>query len=155
MAKRIWICKLLNYKWAQLLEGFNFSPKIASKVNGISNAKLSRHNLTEYKKELLKQFKDGKIIDFYTGQEIEEKDISVDHVIPWSFMYSDDIWNLVITSKSNNSSKSNSIPSDEVIKRLKERNLEIKDFLDSKYKEEMELSIKNDYVDKFYYECRL
>ena len=34
------ISKLLNYKWAQLLEKFNYQPKIASKVNGISEAKL-------------------------------------------------------------------------------------------------------------------
>ena len=49
-------------------------------------------------------------------------DISVDHVIPWSFMYSDDIWNLVLTTKSNNSKKSNIVPSEDVIERLKERN---------------------------------
>ena len=37
----------------------------------------------------------NKPIDFYTGDELDMDDISVDHVIPWSFMYSDDIWNLV------------------------------------------------------------
>ena len=31
------LSKLLNYKWAQLLEKFNFCPKIANKVNGISS----------------------------------------------------------------------------------------------------------------------
>ena len=39
-------------------------------------------------------------------------------------MYSDDIWNLVVTSKSNNSSKSNTIPSEEIINRLKEMCIE-------------------------------
>lgn len=33
----------------------------------------------------------NKPIDFYTGEELQPDDISVDHVIPWSFMYSDDI----------------------------------------------------------------
>lgn len=33
----------------------------------------------------------NKPIDFYTGDELDMDDISVDHVIPWSFMYSDDI----------------------------------------------------------------
>ena len=60
----------------------------------------------------------NKPIDFYTGDELDMDDISVDHVIPWSFMYSDDIWNLVLTSKSNNSSKSNHIPSKEVFEQL-------------------------------------
>ena len=90
-------------------------------------------------------------IDFYTGKVLQENDISVDHVIPWSFMYSDDIWNLVLTSKSNNSSKSNIIPSQGVIESLKERNARLVKLInDNKYKDELLLAIENDYVDKFY-----
>lgn len=149
------LSKLLNYKWAQLLEKFNFCPKIASKVNGISESKLSRNSLNKYKEELLKEFANGKVIDFYTGEELEISDISIDHVIPWSFMYSDDIWNLVVTSKSHNSSKSNTIPSEEIINKLKERNKKLLSILDGKYKNDLKLSIDNNYLDKFYYECRL
>lgn len=149
------LSKLLNYKWAQLLEKFNFCPKIANKVNGISEAKLSRNSLSKYKEELLKEFISGKVIDFYSGEEIDPSDISIDHVIPWSFMYSDDIWNLVITSKSNNSSKSNTIPSEEIIKRLKERNEKLLNILEGKYKDDLKLSIENNYLEKFFYECRL
>lgn len=64
----------------------------------------------------------NKPIDFYIGDELDMDDISVDHVIPWSFMYSDDIWNLVLTFKSHNSSKSNHIPSKEVFEQLNQRN---------------------------------
>ncbi|MGM9971408.1 MAG: HNH endonuclease domain-containing protein [Anaeroplasmataceae bacterium] len=149
------LSKLLNYKWAQLLEKYNFSPKIASKVNGISEAKLKRNNLKKYKEELLKEFKGKEIIDFYTGTPISENDISIDHVIPWSFMYSDDIWNLVITSKSFNSSKSNSIPSNETIEKLKIRNNNLNPLLSGSFKLAMDEAIKNNYVDKFYYESRL
>lgn len=149
------LSKLLNYKWSQLLEKYNFAPKIASKVNGISLAKLRRNGLTKYKNELLKEFDGKKPIDFYTGKELENGDISVDHVIPWSFMYSDDIWNLVLTSKSNNSSKSNSIPSIEVIEKLKERNKMLYNILDGGFKHDLEEAINNNYIDKFYYECRL
>lgn len=149
------LSKLLNYKWAQLLEKFNFAPKIASKVNGISEAKLKRNNLNKYKEELLKEFEGKEIIDFYTGKPISKEDISIDHVIPWSFMYSDDIWNLVITSKSINSSKSNSIPSNEIIERLKERNKNLETLLSGSFKLSMDEAIKNNYVDKFFYESRL
>ncbi len=149
------ISKLLNYKWAQLLENFNYSPKIVSKINGISNAKLKRNNLAKYKEELLKQFANVKPIDFYTGKELNEEDISVDHVIPWSYMYSDDIWNLVLTSKSYNSTKSNSIPTPETIEKLKKRNLILLSILKGKMKDDILISITNDYVDKFYFECRL
>ena len=150
------LSKLLNYKWAQLLEKFNFAPKITSKVNGISIAKLNRDTaLKKYAVQLLKEFENGKIIDFYSGEEISTEQVSIDHVIPWSFMYSDDIWNLVITTKSYNSSKSNSIPSQEVIDKLKERNIKLLDFVDLKYKEDLELAIEANYVDKFFRDCRL
>ncbi len=148
------LSKLLNYKWTQLLEKFNYQPKIALKVSGISDNKIRRNNLSKYKEELLKEY-NGKAIDFYTGKELEMNDISIDHVIPWSFMYSDDIWNLVITSKSNNSSKSNSIPSENVIERLKERNNKLKDIVSGSFKLDIEEALKNNYIDKFYYECRL
>ena len=150
------LSKLLNYKWAQLLEKFNFAPKITTKVNGISNSKIKRQSsLIKYKEQLLKEFEGRKVLDFYTGNELDVTDISIDHVIPWSFMYSDDIWNLVITSKSHNSSKSNTIPSDDVIEKLKERNLNLIRYVDKEYKDDLELSINGNYVDKFYRDCRL
>lgn len=149
------ISKLLNYKWSQLLEKFNYAPKIANKVSSISDAKLKRESLTKYKNELMKEFKDGVAVDFYSGKPLKDDDISVDHVIPWSFMYSDDIWNLVLTSKSNNSSKSNSIPSEDNINKLKERNKCIVDLLDSKFSAEMRDAIANNYIDKYYFECRM
>ena len=145
------LSQLMNYKWAQLLEKFNSAPKIALKVKGISDAKIRRNNLSKFKHILLSQMKDGNIIDFYTGKVLEENDISIDHVIPWSFMYSDDIWNLVITSKSVNSSKSNSIPSEEVIERLEKRNKELVEIVkEPKYHEELQTAIDNNYVQKFY-----
>ena len=113
------LSQLINFKWAQLLEKFNHSPRIASKVKGISDNTIKRSSLTKYKNILLKS-NNYQAIDFYTGKVLQENDISVDHVIPWSFMYSDDIWNLV------------------------------KLINDSKYKDELLLAIENDYVDKFY-----
>lgn len=148
------ISKLLNYKCTQLLEKFNFAPKIATKVNGISENKLRRNSLQKYKEILLKEH-NGVAIDFYTGKELDDNDISVDHVIPWSFMYSDDIWNLVLTSKSYNSSKSNSVPQTEIIEKLKIRNEQLIEIVDGKFKDDLKLAIDNGYVDKFYYDCRL
>ena len=149
------ISKLLNYKWAQLLEKYNYAPKILSKVNGISEAKIKRNSLSKYKEELLKEFEGKQIIDFYTGKPLSKDNISIDHVIPWSFMYSDDIWNLVITSRTANSKKSNIIPSDEIIERLKERNIKLLPVLSISYKNQMEEAINNNYLDKYYYESRI
>lgn len=149
------IAKLLNFKWTQLLEKYNFVPMLSNKVTAISNGKIDRNNLKKYKEELIKEFKDGKIKDFYTGETLSYEETSVDHVIPWSFMYSDDIWNLVLTSKSNNSKKSNIVPSDEVINRLKERNESIKNVVDESYRKDFILAELNKYVDKYYYECKV
>ena len=149
------LSQLLNFKWAQLLEKFNTAPKIASKVRGISDAKLKRNALTKYKNFLLEQ-SNGQAIDFYTGKVLDEDDISLDHVIPWSFIYSDDIWNLVFTSRSNNSSKSNTIPSEETIDKLKKRNEELFEMLeDCKYKNDLQIAIENAYVDKFYMSMKM
>lgn len=149
------ISKLLNYKWTQLLEKFNFQPKIALKVNAISLQKIRRNDLTKYKNALLKLYENpNNATDFYTGKHLDLNDISVDHVLPWSFMYSDDIWNLVLTSKSNNSSKSNSIPSQETIDKLIERNKEIVDKIDGTFKKDIIYSLENDLLTKLYFNCR-
>ncbi|MEG0523338.1 MAG: HNH endonuclease domain-containing protein [Erysipelotrichaceae bacterium] len=150
------LSSLLNFKWAQLLEQFNVAPKIASKVKGLSDSKLRRNNLTKYRNALLSEFEDNKPLDFYSGQILAEDEISVDHVIPWSFMYSDDIWNLVLTTKSNNSSKSNRIPTQETIIRLIERNKVLLNRInDEGMKKKLELANEHNYVNTFYTNMRL
>ncbi len=149
------LSELLNFKWSQLLEDYNHQPKIVSKVKGISNSTLKRNSLTKYKNLLLNQFKDGEVFDFYTNECINVEDISIDHVIPWSFMYSDDIWNLVITTRSYNSSKSNSVPSEEVITKLKERNTALLTILQGSSKDELQYAIDNKLVDKYYYDFKV
>ena len=63
-------------------------------------------------------------------------------------MYSDDIWNLVYTHKTCNSSKSNILVDEKTIKRLEKRNVELKNTLIKngildKQKKELEFSIDN------------
>lgn len=149
------LSRLLNYKWTQKLEQFNYAPKIASKVKSVSDSKIRRNNLKKYKDELLKEFEGGDPVDFYTGEPLSLNDISVDHVIPWSFMYSDDIWNMVLTSKSNNSSKSNSIPTEDMIKRLKLRNEKLISIIDDWAAASIEEANVNGLVDRYYYECMM
>lgn len=147
------IIQLMNYKWAQLLEKYNRAPKIVSKIKGSQDNQIRRSSLNRFKEILLKQFDDNQVTDFYSGDILLKEEISIDHVIPWSFLYSDDIWNLVITSKSNNSKKSNHKPSREVIDKLLKRNIELLDFLDDQtLKDELLLSIEHDYVTRYYYD---
>lgn len=46
----------------------------------------------------------------YGNGILTEKDISIDHFVPWSYVAHDEMWNLNPTTKSINSSKSNNLP---------------------------------------------
>ena len=59
---------------------------------------------------------------FITGNKIPEDKLSIDHIIPWSYMFSDDLWNLVYVESSLNSSKNNRLPDEDVIIKLEKRN---------------------------------
>lgn len=48
--------------------------------------------------------------DIYGDAELTTKDLSIDHFVPWSYVAHDELWNLCPTTRSINSSKSNSLP---------------------------------------------
>jgi len=49
--------------------------------------------------------------DIYGEVVLADENISVDHFVPWQYVAHDELWNLHPTTKSINSSKSNSLPS--------------------------------------------
>lgn len=148
---------LINYRWTQELEAFNTSPRISKKVKGTDRESIRRKPLTKFRKYL--DLENPQRICFHTGVQIEAGNLAVDHVIPWSYLFSDDLWNLVYVDKSHNSSKGNRIPSEETIKRLEDRNkslmseVEIRGLQD-KQVEELKLSIGGDYVRKSWVGCK-
>ena len=98
-------------------------------------------------------------ICFHNRCPIEDKNLSIDHVIPWSYLFSDDLWNLVYVDKSNNSEKGNRIPSQKTIKRLVDRNKDLMKLVEPKYPkdkqtEELKLSIERDLVQKSWVGCK-
>ncbi len=145
------LSKLFSYKWSQLLEKWNESPRLLGKVIGASSEAISRHSLSKFIKPLSLEFGNGPRLDFYTKRPIPDSDLSIDHVIPWSYIYSDNIWNLVFTSRSNNSRKSNSTPSQDDIFRLKKRNDVLCPLLEGKFQKEMEESFVSNLVDRYYF----
>ena len=50
------------------------------------------------------------VVEIYGDGELTDKDISIDHFVPWSYVANDEIWNLHPTTKSINSAKSNFLP---------------------------------------------
>jgi hypothetical protein len=147
--------ELINYRWVQELEKYNSSPRISKKVNGTNREDIKRGSLRKFHKYL--DLENPNKICFISGKKIQN--LSVDHVIPWSYLYSDDLWNLVYVEQGLNSSKSNTIPSEEMIEKLIDRNHRLmkkmlhNGFTD-KQKEELDLSIRRDYVKQFWIGCK-
>lgn len=80
-------------------------PGISNKIYPPQERKLTA--ATNYWKHIILA---GNVRDIYTGAELTTKDISIDHFVPWSYVASDELWNLIPTSKGVNSSKSNNLP---------------------------------------------
>ena len=148
---------LINYRWTQKLEEFNHSPRISKKVRGTDREKIVRTSLIKFKKYL--DLENPNHICFYTGEKIEDENLSIDHVIPWSYIFSNDLWNLVYVDQSYNSSKGNKIPSEETIIKLEKRNYRLMDQvtqrrISDKNTDELQLSISDGLVEKFWVGCQ-
>ena len=125
---------VVNEKWADyiksnyaIIEGWwrskfiNYLQKLNPTVLGLS-MKLDppiERSMANVKKCFKSYYEKNNITPkcFYTGVEIKES-ISHDHFLPWSFLGDDPIYNFVPTTRSINSSKSNSIPSNSYLKQL-------------------------------------
>ena len=149
----------INYRWTQILENFNSSPRIAKKVRVLDLKEIKRNSLAKFRPFL--NISNSSCICFICGEEIIGETPSIDHVIPWSFLFSDDIWNLVYTHQTCNSQKSNIIPTETEIKKLEDRNRILYDLLKSnaemrskKPTKELEIAIEKDYLKKFWISCK-
>lgn len=80
-------------------------PGIANKIYPPQERKLTV--VSDYWKYMIRQ---GNVRDIYTGNLLTTRDVSIDHFVPWSYVASDELWNLIPTAKSINSSKSNNLP---------------------------------------------
>ena len=154
------LLQLINYRWTQMLETFNVSPKIAMKVRVTNdNLEIKRANLKKYRTYLDLEFKAGDIRCFYCGGIIPESEISLDHVIPWSYMYSDDLWNLVYCHKSENSMKQATLVDEEIILKVEERNKTLlrlleENGIDDKNVQELKLSLEKSWLKQFWMSYR-
>ncbi|MGG1400198.1 hypothetical protein ABE288_20600 [Bacillus salipaludis] len=72
---------VMNYRWTQMLEGFNYSPRISRKVRAIDENIIKRASLKKFHHELDLMLEDGGRKCFYCGENIAENELSVDHVI--------------------------------------------------------------------------
>lgn len=80
-------------------------PGISNKIYPPQERKLTA--ATNYWKYIIQQ---GDVTDIYSGEILTTRGLSIDHFVPWSYVASDELWNLIPTEKSINSSKSNNLP---------------------------------------------
>jgi 5-methylcytosine-specific restriction endonuclease McrA len=100
--------------WVRFTEQYTTQPRLYEKIAGI---KPERHALRY--KTLLHSYCRG--ICFYC-ETASNSQLHVEHVIPWSFVFEDRIWNLVLACQTCNSSKSDQTPGDRYIEKLTDRN---------------------------------
>jgi hypothetical protein len=99
--------------WVRFTEQFTFVPRLYEKIAGLPpERKHSRY------RNFLVTIQDNNC--FYCGKSHEV--LHVDHVIPWSFVLEDRIWNLVLACSACNCAKSDMTPEDESIAQLIRRN---------------------------------
>jgi len=110
-----------NFYWAEFLEGCNrLAPRIVQKVSrdGASRKSMQRY-LKILREESVPQC-------FYCEVPLDQHiAATVDHVIPWSFLLEDDLWDLVLACSKCNSAKSDWLPDRAFIEKLLFRNREL------------------------------
>ena len=150
--------QLINYRWAQKLEDTDGSPRIAKKIRGVDRGQRPARGSTAKFKRYLDIENPGRVC-FHSGKPIASGNVAIDHVIPWSYLYADDLWNLVYVDCRENSAKGNRIPDEATIVRLEQRNRSLLETLQqqgskSKHVAELKIAIDRDYVRRFWIGCR-
>lgn len=107
------------YAWAKFLEKVNSDAVLVRVIDKLELSTPKRNNLAVYREILRKEFQECNC--FYCGKQLR-KVIHVDHMIPWSFVKDDKIWNFVLACPACNTKKNNRVPSKDYIIRLENRN---------------------------------
>ena len=101
-----------SWEWLNYMQQIN--PSIPNVVNKlfIPQQRDSLNKQTQYWKTILEH---QNIKCIYSQVQLDKNEISLDHYLPWSFVAHDQLWNLIPTTQSVNSSKSNNLPSQQYL----------------------------------------
>jgi len=109
------LMKSVILEWCRFLEKINTLPRLIAKVE---SAEMKRSSVRKY----VKIFKDFKSC-FYCNKSLDEIEIHVDHFLPWSYIFEDEAWNLVLTCRRCNLRKSDSLTNLDFCNDLIKRNI--------------------------------
>lgn len=96
-------------QWVAFLESRNPSlPGILQKAR----SPLHRSPLTKQKafwQDIISRI-GGKVRCIYSGQELDPENLQLDHILPWTFVCHDSLWNLIPATPEANLAKGNQLP---------------------------------------------
>ena len=144
------------YRWSQMTIKLN-NYLSSNKVN-----LLITHNITDIIRDtsqIRKFFKNKDVFCVWSGKKL--KDYDVDHLIPFSIYYNNDLWNLLPSNSKINSNKSDKIPTPQLIEDSKERIIKYWKLYQNEFsyfKEQREISLgnckdDNEYIEAFKKKC--
>ena len=110
--------QLNYYAWAKFLEKVNTDDVLVRVLGKLELSTPRRNNLAIYRKILQNEFESNNC--FYCGRKLDKP--HVDHVIPWSFVKEDHLWNFVLACPTCNTKKKNKLPSQSGLSRVIVRN---------------------------------
>ena len=111
--------KLNYYSWAKFLEQVNDESALIRVIDKLESATPRRNDLSVYREILFKEFEENTC--FYCGKKLQ-KNVHVDHFIPWTFVKDDRIWNFVLSCPLCNIKKNDRIAPRDYIIRVENRN---------------------------------
>ena len=130
------LTRALLAEWIRYLEKVNHGlPMLTAKID---NEEAERSNLTKYRKMFL-EYSDH---CFYCNNYLKSGSIHVDHFIPWSYIFDNNAWNLVLVCKECNLRKSNSLPDRKFVDYLVSRDEEYSKTMETMRKSLIQLSFK-------------
>ena len=111
--------RLNYYAWAKYLERINDDSSTYMLLDKLEAATPKRHNLSPYREVLREEFEICTC--FYCGKKLRSTP-HVDHVIPWSFIKSDHLWNFVLACPTCNAKKKDQLPTRQKLATVVTRN---------------------------------
>ncbi|WP_170289404.1 HNH endonuclease [Metabacillus lacus] len=112
------LIQLTNYQLAKFLEKNNNVPHVdylLTKVEVISR----RSSLDKFY-QIINKYENNNC--FYCSSKLKQRSVHLDHFIPWSFIQTDDLWNLVLSCQRCNLQKSDKVAESNYLDHIIKRN---------------------------------
>lgn len=125
--------KLNYYSWAKFLEQVSENGETVKLLEKLEVSTPKREDLSIFREILKNEFESD--CCFYCGKKLNK--VHVDHVIPWSFMKADNLWNFVLSCPTCNTQKNDKLPSQKDLNNLRKRNIDLQTSNNEFVKKEM------------------